>query len=534
MLAVQVIISSLGCFRLDVDAAAEAAQLARSGTSSSALFCTAFGGLPACLNLCSSLESDHCWNSYLETLAADARFSDKLQSWILLQYARDSCVSTTQSLTCSDWMLLEPLAVPHLLEQLCAPQCLWTQLPPPAAAWINATLPQEVLSKELFCSSQHDNTFCAAAAASVRGTRLSGDDAHECDLLRNGCENYYLALQRSRMGAAAAAQRHSDLQPVCHLEQRLDNATLSLPPPIVTLSITPPPIATFPVGRVSRREAWAIIGGALGGDGNGSAALGESGGSGGSGGGGGTATGEGGAYFSRIEYNVTVGGAPFLVSGLMAEPVAAAPLRGIAMFFHGTRGPGDPAISHLPPVPASASAPCAGPEACERPVMLVQGEHTLVLTLTQLGYAVLCPDDLGLGVSQLHADQGYLNRDIVSAVALELLRGAQQHLLARPRRFRPGRVPELWLMGGSHGGYITAAMQWRLQEANNVLRDGERASLFRFVTTGSFMEAAPIDVSGNVLDQFTSTQPCAETAVERSVPPIAFLPCSFPLRPHAD
>ena len=109
MLAVQVIISSLGCFRLDVDAAAEAAQLARSGTSSSALFCTAFGGLPACLNLCSSLESDHCWNSYLETLAADARFSDKLQSWILLQYARDSCVSTTQSLTCSDWMLLEPL-----------------------------------------------------------------------------------------------------------------------------------------------------------------------------------------------------------------------------------------------------------------------------------------------------------------------------------------------------------------------------------------------------------------------------------------
>ena len=139
---------------------------------------------------------------------------------------------------------------------------------------------------------------------------------------------------------------------------------------------------------------------------------------------------------------------------------------------------------------------------------------------------VLLPDDLGLGVSQPHAEQGYLNRDIVSAVALELLRGAQQNLLARPRRFRPNRVPELWLMGGSHGGYITTAMQWRLQEANSVLRDGQPASLYRFVTTGSFMEAAPIDVSGNVLDQFTSTRPCAKgMAFEPRTPSMLWHPC---------
>ena len=498
--------SSLGCFRLDVDAAASAAQLAQAGTGSSSNFCTVFGGLSACTNLCSSLEMDHCWNRYLDNLAADTRFSDKLQSWMMLQYARDICASTALTSACSDWTLLEPLTVPNLLEQLCAPECQWSSLPPPAVSWINTSIPRaSLVSKGLFCSKRHDNAFCAAVTV---------DSAHGCDLLRNGCEDFYRARLSSRMGPAAAAQQYSALQPQCLLEQPLVRSMLSLPPPILTLSTTPPRIAAYPIGRISRAEGWAIIGAALG---ESSSAVSGSGGTGGT----------GGTYFSRIEYNVTVGGAPYLVSGLLAEPVAAAPSRGIAMFFHGTRGPGDPAISHLPPLAATASRPCTSPEACERRVVLMQGEHTLALALTQMGYVVLLPDDLGLGVSQPHAEQGYLNRDIVSAVALELLRGAQQNLLARPRRFRPNRVPELWLMGGSHGGYITTAMQWRLQEANSVLRDGQPASLYRFVTTGSFMEAAPIDVSGNVLDQFTSTQPCAEKrAFEPRTPSMLWHPCS--------
>ena len=203
---------------------------------------------------------------------------------------------------------------------------------------------------------------------------------------------------------------------------------------------------------------------------------------------------------------MSVRGQRYLVSGLMAEPIASAPLRGVALFFHGTRGPGDPAISYLRTVPRGGAAadatPCTGAASCERAVVLEQGEHVLVVTLTQLGYVVLCPDDLGLGSSQAVADQGYMNREIVSAVAIEMMRAAVHRLMgtasAQAGRFRPGRPPEIWLMGGSHGGFITAAVQRRLQE------EGER--LFKLQATGSFMDAAPIDVSGAMLELFTAPQ----------------------------
>jgi hypothetical protein len=240
---------------------------------------------------------DHCWNRYLDDLAADTRFSDKLQSWMILQYARDICASTALTSACSDWTVLEPLTVPNLLEQLCAPECQWSSLPPPAVSWINTSIPRaSLVSKGLFCSKRHDNAFCAAVTV---------DSAHGCDLLRNGCGDFYLAHQSSRMGPAAAAQQYSALQPQCLLEQPQVNSMLSLPPPILTLSTTPPRIVAFPIGRISRAEGWAIIGAALG---ESSSAVSGSGGTGGT----------GGTYFSRIEYNVTVGGAPYLVSGLLA------------------------------------------------------------------------------------------------------------------------------------------------------------------------------------------------------------------------
>ena len=50
--------------------------------------------------------------------------------------------------------------------------------------------------------------------------------------------------------------------------------------------------------------------------------------------------------------------------------------------------------------------------------------------------------------------------------AVELLRGAMWALGAA------GRVvgPELWIMGGSHGGYLTAAMQRRMQSDQTLSR----------------------------------------------------------------
>ncbi len=640
---------SHGCFRLDVSTVAEVLDAASADESGVDLFCDSFGGTEACLSLCDSLHLDACWNLYLHDLTADARFSDSITAWLILQFALDSCATLLPAASpCDEWAKLAPLDTRHRLNQLCSPACDWDDLPRAAVLWVNASHPAAP-TRDALCARRADNTFCAVASAT---------SAHSspCDLIRNGCAAYHLEQLAGELGASEGAAQYELLEAACRLElPATEHAHISLEPPSA---------AVTPIGRASRAEILSLIASALDADGNGTI-----------GGGAGAST-DGGAFFSRLEYNVTVDGSRYTASGLVAEPVAAAPARGLALFFHGSKAPGDPAISaisHLaaaspPPAPSHvvvrleslratslantdlglpsnatadpdpyviisagglelartatvwntlgrpggvsrnanahraahwrgpllASVPmgsavvggggssvtlhvslydrdmageggsssdrsmddfmgsasfsvdltyagpqavslaldgvpvdgsngalpqpstlslvatveqplpapvtCASAASCERfgLDLTAQAEHVLVATLTQLGYIVLCPDDLGLGTSAPPlANQGYLMRDIVSAVSLEMLRAAQQHLLATPGRFRSDRPPELWIMGGSHGGFITAAVQRRLQL---------EAHLWRFATTGSFMHAAPIDVSGAMLELFTANQ----------------------------
>jgi hypothetical protein len=90
-----------------------------------------------------------------------------------------------------------------------------------------------------------------------------------------------------------------------------------------------------------------------------------------------------------------------------------------------------------------------------------------------------------------------MNHGVLSTVVIELLRGV---LRARSGvwAYRGDRPPEVWLMGGSHGGYMVA-VQRRLQEEASLAR------LWR--VSGAFMHAAPLDVSGLMLDHFLANQP---------------------------
>ena len=183
------------------------------------------------------------------------------------------------------------------------------------------------------------------------------------------------------------------------------------------------------------------------------------------------------AYFRRVAYNVTVGSTRHVASGLLVEPAHGASARGIVIFSHGTMSDGGQPHSHDPTLPVYYGR-------------FRSAQHAMMAMLTQLGYFVISPDELGLGLSQSPA-QAYMNHQVLSTVAIEMLRGVQHWLLATHGRFRAGRVPELWLMGGSHGGYSTAAIQRRLQTD---------ALLGLYQTTGSFMHAAPLDMSGAMLD----------------------------------
>ena len=91
-----------------------------------------------------------------------------------------------------------------------------------------------------------------------------------------------------------------------------------------------------------------------------------------------------------------------------------------------------------------------------------------------------------------------MNHGVLSTVVIEMLRGV---LRARSGAwaYRIARPPEIWLMGGSQGGYMVAAVQRRLQEEASLAR------LWR--VSGAFMHAAPLDVSGAMLGHFLANQP---------------------------
>ena len=116
--------------------------------------------------------------------------------------------------------------------------------------------------------------------------------------------------------------------------------------------------------------------------------------------------------------------------------------------------------------------------------------RALYATLSQLGYHVLAPDDLGLGLSDA-AHQAYMLHDDVAAVSLSMLRAVRCELLASG--VAVGR--QLHAMGGSHGGYETAAIQRRVQAEAGWLGLG---------LVGSFMHAPPFDASGTMLDLLTA------------------------------
>ena len=91
-----------------------------------------------------------------------------------------------------------------------------------------------------------------------------------------------------------------------------------------------------------------------------------------------SSTGVPGARFSRIRYNVTIGGGRrHMASGVMVEPVGVGGSRlrsrGVVMYFHGTAARG----GYRQPLPPSAAV----------------GEEALLALLSQLGYAVIAPDD---------------------------------------------------------------------------------------------------------------------------------------------
>ena len=77
---------------------------------------------------------------------------------------------------------------------------------------------------------------------------------------------------------------------------------------------------------------------------------------------------------------------------------------------------------------------------------------------------MVVPDGLGLGPSSSIDYQAYLLHEIVSAISIELVRACLSRLFSTAGRFMPQRTPELWLMGGSHGGFVTAAVQQRLEQ----------------------------------------------------------------------
>ena len=149
----------------------------------------------------------------------------------------------------------------------------------------------------------------------------------------------------------------------------------------------------------------------------------------------------------------------------MASGAAA----GVFLFFHGTMAPGDEPLSERP---------------MDGPHFSTQ-THGLLAAVSQLGYAVIAPDDLGIWRDPSGTEfgetppQAYLNHAILAKVAIEMLRSCMEALMSSPGLMLPGARPQLWLMGGSHGGYIAAAVQRRIQ------MDTALSSQFRL--TGSFV-----------------------------------------------
>ena len=499
---------SSGCFQVSPDAAAVAASVAFSGSDANT-FCAAFGGPAACLALCSSISNEVCFNGYLDSLAASPDFTGgTVTTWLVLQFALNQCVDAVTTFTCSDWDLLAPLKPLYQRDILCDSRCSWPALPPQATTLVDNELQQA--SKELFCARRIDGEYCAIALANVSlPVELAAEPTPElCDYLRDGCATYFRAHLAQR-GSSCSSTSGSSISCELLVAQQ-ERACAAAHDAVHDLAFLPELIiAEDELGSIAFAQIWTDANALL--SQTDSVPSWSTSSTDGSSTGSQAGTISAGARFKRMALNVTVDGARHRSTVLLVEPLSSAPARGVAMYFHGTLAPGDASI-------------------VEQPVILGRtrtNEHVYLAVLCQLGYVItrgvqtFCSPGAccvtGAGTSPLvhwqvvvapylgsapssATSHAYLDHRVLSLVAVEALRAVQHSLLQRgPSRLR--RAPELWLMGGSLGGYAAAAVLRRIQQD---------ATLIRFRATGAFMDAAPLDVSGTMFEELTSANPYPE------------------------
>ena len=456
------------CVEIDVATAQAVAASAAQAATSAGSVCEALGSPAACNNFCRSLRSDACWNHYLGTLSP-AMVGGSVKVWLLLNFASAICEEEDAKRTpvCQDWSILEPLEPSYRLDVLCKPSCAWPSMLAADAREFVRWNETGSLGKDTFCARRFDGEYCRLL--------VSPDDSSvvTCDLLRDGCGTYF----RSLHGENTYQQRLS----ACHAEARAARAPSVaahidlLAPQLLEDTANVPVEASMPAVWVAAEGAFAPSNPAASGSSSASP----------------PSSGRAAVRFRRVFYEAEVNG--FMrrnLTGLIVEPIITKhqPLRGIFLYSAGTKAPADPALSELSTLAGVASGGA------------LPSEHALLAIISQLGYAVVVPDGLGLGPSSSIDYQAYLLHEIVSAVSIELVRACLSRLFSTAGRFMPQRTPELWLMGGSHGGFVTAAVQRRLQT------DSTLATLQRLLR-GSFMHAAPLDVSGAMMDRLTSTEP---------------------------
>jgi hypothetical protein len=198
-----------------------------------------------------------------------------------------------------------------------------------------------------------------------------------------------------------------------------------------------------------------------------------------------------GASFTRVTYPVLIGGKRFRSSGLWVEPTGSlGSARGVIIWFHGSETSRGQCVG----CEATNSSGESQEEALSRAVTS-SARLAMLALLSQLGLHVLAPDGLGLGSSSA-PHQAYLDREHTATVAVEMLRGLHSSLSLRGSGAWP--AAQVWLLGGSHGGFVAAATQRLLQRSHY-------RRIWRVV--GSFMHAPPLDVSGAMLRRLLEPYP---------------------------
>ena len=534
---------------------------------------------------CIDLETTTCWNSHLTSLEPRFGAAGTIGAWIVLQQLRvDFCervydathleaqlgLSGTQAnfvasqlgplVSCSAWDDASALAPTHYMETMCATACAWPADPPAQFFAAEALAGGTAADKAVFCARRYgDGAYCALVRDELLQRRAAGAstdaalEEEECALLSDGCAAHHREALLSEARALASSGACASGPQGCGAASLATYEGLVSRCEAVHASLghggalLPPEPAVAPLYEQSRASVLSDAGDLLGyefgawaGDASGEEAVTVH-----------TAceavpatdplnvtadpadptrlvlapprappdaswsdyarngpSKTDGARFDQIAADVVIDGVRYTSTATLAQPLpTTSAVRGVFLFFHGSQTQRDLVSSDT-------------------------GQYReLMGLLTLLGYAVVAPDDLGLGSCGTSRHQAYQVHTPLSTNVVELLRGALWRLGAA------GRVvgPELWMMGGSHGGYMTAAAQRRVQ------LDPTLSRLWSGGATGSFMHAAPLDVSGEMYDVLSSsTEPYAHpwylTAVAKAYATFhaGVLPAGFEARILAD